>query len=664
MSVEQILARQEELTTSIENAIPNLKKVGVANYTHTIITLRLNAVEKNWKEFCDNHRLLRNLRTADDAEDEYFSKNSYNVVEEQYLLALSQHYTSLETLPVPAAQPGVTATASATIVPARHPRIPQIELPKFSGKLTDWAEFRDLFVSLVSTNADLTNVDRLTHLKTCMIEEASDLLKTLSTIGENFDRAWTILTTRFENKRLVITAHLNEFTALRTVTSESASELKRLIIGTANFREARKRQQQPVGELDDSLIIHLTVQKFDATTRREWETLIGGKTEFPTFNEFETFLNQRINTLEALESMKNSSHPKTQSDSSRDSRKSHHITSSRESVCSLCSANHFIMFCAEFKAKTPEQRRDIVGNKNLCYNCLSLHRVSECRSEKRCLLCSDRHHTLLHTATSTATGGSTSHVTSVSTATLTPRTLPRAFVSQTAATSGSSVLLATALVHVHDHQGKRQLVRALIDQGSEVSLISDSLVKKLKLSRTPASVTINGVGGTHASSAKGRTTLKLSSRVDPRFSRTVDALILPTVTSYQPSIQTVHADWTHLFGVHLADSYEAFQTPIDMLLGADLYAEIIHDGIRRGPAGTPLAQQTALGWILSGPIFYDNRSPSPTAVTSNHCYVTTTDSLQPTSRTAGGTSPPPRPAISSNDEAGGMFAQRALSWRQ
>ena len=236
--------------------------------------------------------------------------------------------------------------------------------------------------------------------------------------------------------------------------------------------------------------------------------------------------------------------------------------------------------------------------------------------------CFGHHHSLLHSTTPATSGASSSDVAITATESVTPRTLPHAYVSQRTSDSTVPLLLATALVHVHDHQGQRQLARALIDQGSETSSISDSLVKSLKLPTTPACVPIHGIGGKRASSAKGRTTVKLSSRVDPRFSRDVETLILPSVTSYHPSIQTVLADWTHLFGVHLADSDEASQTPVELILGAEIYAEILRDCIRRGAAGTPLAQQIALGWILIGPISNANhQKPATTAVISSHLYT-------------------------------------------
>ena len=118
--------------------------------------------------------------------------------------------------------------------------------------------------------------------------------------------------------------------------------------------------------------------------------------------------------------------------------------------------------------------------------------------------------------------------------------------------------------------GKRQQVRALSDEGSENSFISQSLVKKLQILTSPVNGTIHTVDGMQACSAKGRTTIELSSRINPRFSRSVDTLILPAVTSCQPSVQTVKADFTHLFGVHLAGSYEAFLTPVELFLGVNI----------------------------------------------------------------------------------------------
>ena len=80
----------------ISKAAANLKKVGDANLTHTIITTRINAHEKNRIEFQENHRLLCTLRDSVDGKHEYFAKNVYSTSEEEYLLSLIEFIHSLK----------------------------------------------------------------------------------------------------------------------------------------------------------------------------------------------------------------------------------------------------------------------------------------------------------------------------------------------------------------------------------------------------------------------------------------------------------------------------------------------------------------------------------------------------------------------------------------
>lgn len=51
----------------------------------------------------------------------------------------------------------------------------------------------------------------------------------------------------------------------------------------------------------------------------------------------------------------------------------------------------------------------------------------------------------------------------------------------------------------------------------------------------------------------------------------------------------------------LADPNPTSDHPIHLLIGADLYGSLLLGDLRQGPIGTPTAQSTALGWIISGP---------------------------------------------------------------
>lgn len=74
-----------------------------------------------------------------------------------------------------------------------------------------------------------------------------------------------------------------------------------------------------------------------------------------------------------------------------------------------------------------------------------------------------------------------------------------------------------------------------------------------------------------------------------------------------------------------ADSNSTSSSAIQVIIGADLYGEILKDGIKRGQPGQPVAQNSALGWIISGPIPADQSQPDHSVhLTVHHCK-----SLQP-----------------------------------
>lgn len=74
-----------------------------------------------------------------------------------------------------------------------------------------------------------------------------------------------------------------------------------------------------------------------------------------------------------------------------------------------------------------------------------------------------------------------------------------------------------------------------------------------------------------------------------------------------------------LSNLQLADP--SFHTPgkIDLLLGAQLVGEVLLEGLVKGPPGSPVAQKTKLGWIVSGEI-------QSSAVSRPVCYHTVVQS--------------------------------------
>lgn len=136
------------------------------------------------------------------------------------------------------------------------------------------------------------------------------------------------------------------------------------------------------------------------------------------------------------------------------------------------------------------------------------------------------------------------------------------------------VLLATAQVRVMSPNANVTTVRALIDQGSEISLISERTVQRLKIARKNSTVSLVGIGGKTANKTRGIIRFRLSPHFQSDFECTVTAYILTNLTS----IPSVHVDkklWSHLERLQLADSQFSCPGAIDLVLRADVYGTIM-----------------------------------------------------------------------------------------
>ncbi|XP_011688838.1 PREDICTED: uncharacterized protein LOC105450602 [Wasmannia auropunctata] len=157
----------------------------------------------------------------------------------------------------------------------------------------------------------------------------------------------------------------------------------------------------------------------------------------------------------------------------------------------------------------------------------------------------------------------------------------------------------------------------MIDPGSEVSLVGEALAQRLRLPRLPASISIFGVGGKRTGTTRGRISFDLHS-LTSNFLTRISALVLPQISAYGTRVEASHADWPHIQNLQLADPDFAVGDPIELLLGADVYAALVEDGLRKGGPRAPIAQRTALGWILSGVVCH---AEAVKMTSSHHCQA-------------------------------------------
>ncbi|XP_018377661.1 PREDICTED: uncharacterized protein LOC108770524 [Trachymyrmex cornetzi] len=614
--VEARLEQQLTLNTLITSSYDDLTKVSLHNLNYQRIQARLTALKDDWEKFFIIHEAigiaLRELNHEDRLyiqNHSYFSENFFVTTRELYLESTERMSLLLDS--DHGAMSGTSSGHLDVPIPPgpsyhHHARLPRIDIPKFSGNPEDWLSFKDLFTSLVIANGSLSSVEKLQYLKTSLVGTAAQLLRNMSVTGENFQRAWDALIAFYENKRMLLNTTLNSLLSLKRMTKESAGELERLYTCMMQIYRSLENLQRPVSHWNDFLIF-IAVQRLDSETVKTWEQLLGSTKDPPKWHQFTEFLLSRLRSLQAFEK---ATFGKLSTQPQKISVKTHYQGTSRkedpntEKTCPLCSDNRHPSLCTVYNTKSVPQRRLLIYKHKLCFNCLGRHRVAACQVSKRCRKCGQKHHTTIHSVSShqdknkenskdTTNSEEKSNAISQERKVMHSILLPSIKVQR--------VLLATAQVQVTAPNGNMTEVRALIDQGSEISLISERTVQRLKMTRKHSSVSLIGIGGKTPNSPRGMVNFKLSPHFQSEFQCTVTAHILANLTSEIPSAQLDPTTWPHLTDLKLADVQYMQPGAIDLILGADVYGYIIADGLVKGPPDSPIAQSTKLGWVISGP---------------------------------------------------------------
>jgi hypothetical protein len=161
------------------------------------------------------------------------------------------------------------------------------------------------------------------------------------------------------------------------------------------------------------------------------------------------------------------------------------------------------------------------------------------------------------------------------------------------------ILLTIAIVEIQNKSGQYVPCRALLDSASFQShFITEGCVQRLRLTRTQTHASIQGISNVNTATHHS-VSIHLRSR-HTNWHNTLDCAILSNITGTTPSTKLDIRSWKIPKDIKLAD--EQFDQPgtIDLLIGAELFYEMLLPGRQTCPGNYPVLQETVLGWTLSG----------------------------------------------------------------
>ena len=144
----------------------------------------------------------------------------------------------------------------------------------------------------------------------------------------------------------------------------------------------------------------------------------------------------------------------------------------------------------------------------------------------------------------------------------------------------------------------------LFDSRAQRSYITTELQKSLNLKPLRVERIVLNVFGKEGGEIMNVDVVKfkLETVTDKIF---MEALCIPTISarlSNQNSQYVLSQNYPHLQGLSIANSSSKTSFDVDLLVGLDFYYSFITGNVKRGQIGEPIAIESKLGWILTGPL--------------------------------------------------------------
>lgn len=530
-----------------------------------------------------------------------------------------------------AAAGGVAFNANP-VLPNVAAKLPLLTLPEFSGSYGEWQRFKDMFRAIVHNNNTLSDVQRFYYLEASLKGEPKNIIASLAPTDANYLTAWQLLEKRYDNKKIIINSHLKEIMELPMCGKESHSSLRNL--SNSFFKNYRSLEAlgENVSEWN-TILIYILVTKLDTNTKREWEKYSQGKSNLKV-DDFNEFIIQRCQILESLDTKACSSHGS----------KSFITTKTNYTPkCPYCKDGHFIYFCEKFKQLSVPDRIEKTKALNLCTNCLRFgHKLSECRSAG-CKICRQRHATLLHKSVDNSKISRDNSKKSDSSNTEQPtnqnflaevkedlendsesvsaESQIKSVMSNTCQNSiNSFILLSTAVVYAYDKDKRAVPCRLLLDSASQSNFVTSSLIQKLGLHTAKIDIPIIGINQIKTKINR-RAEISIASR-HTGYKTKLNFLVLPTITEFTPQRHFDISKFNIPQELPLADSNFNIPAEIDMLLGCEVFFELLCVGQIKLGKNLPILQKTLLGWIVSGQVPCGQGKIGKSDVALSNCFFT------------------------------------------
>ncbi|XP_072403059.1 uncharacterized protein [Diabrotica undecimpunctata] len=405
-----------------------------------------------------------------------------------------------------------------------------------------------------------------------------------ATMNDSYNEALQILNNRYNNETMIIISHIYQVLDIPAMQKGTASSLREFISKVKQQIGALKNLNQPVDSWD-MLLVCILSRKIDQFKNRSYQ-IDRDSSSLPSLNGFLKYLENRAMALEATNST-------SETKLKENKQLTHLVTKLQSNVkCQYCSINgHKLYSCKKFKVLSVNERISFVDRNKLCKLCLNSH-TDKCRLNLKCQTCHKGHNSLLHLEKVAVSSNIAQSNQDASTSSQYDAVVNFNSIYKNRA----NTILPTVKVKVRTASGHNLIVRGLVDTGSQVSLVTNSLVKRLNLKTYNNYLDIVGISQNSTRIQKA-VDLNIESCIYD-FSTNIKCSVVDIITGNLPKFSFNTSKIPEF--VQLSDDTFNQSGEISLLLGADVVFKILL--AEKINCQELILQNTLLGFIVSGSV--------------------------------------------------------------
>lgn len=492
-----------------------------------------------------------------------------------------------------------------------------VDLPKFNGSDKQWPLFLSAYNRSVS-EVPMKESRKLARLEKALEGEARELVIMLLSNAETAESVMDLLKDKYGRVDETLKRLTNEMLRWTPIPAHNKAALEKFATGLTAYSLQLKAMGK-TAEISNDYVLGELVEKLAkiGSFYAQWKSM---KEKDPKLDiaDLGKFLREKARHMPAT-----TQREEVKKDTSRGAiskARNTHTIDNKNSVlyvqpnfedCAYCQAenSHHITTCRQFKKLTPKERYDEVVKRRLCFRCLRADHLSPaCQSKTKCDEpgCGQRHHSLLHLPKRDNKEKPKANLNREASS-FVPRERQSEYhapilswAHQHPTESGGFLVTSKVVaVRIHGNDGRYVDTHAFLDDGSELTMMDQSIAKRLGYKGTREKLTMRWTGDIK----RTENALVCNVQVEGLKSRgRYDLSEVYCVTNLNLAPMSQNGEelarrYKHLRGLPLPEFDSAKP---EMLIGLS-HAEFLNGPkLYEGEPNEPLASKTKLGWVVYG----------------------------------------------------------------